>query len=111
MISDDLLIFLLYRIILSLVLLCTTDFELPGGDPVPGAGVVWISDAVFSDFNFGYVARGITMFAKNWINKDALNTPPLQEPRSVSAVYVDHLNIFDIHVDKKLENNTCVLIS
>jgi hypothetical protein len=72
-----------------------SDFETPGGDPVPGEGIVWISDAVFSDFNFGYAARGITMFAKNWINKDAIDTPPLQEPRSVSAVYVEQLNIFD----------------
>jgi len=72
-----------------------SDFEKPGGDPVPGEGIVWISDAVFSDFNFGYAARGITMFAKNWINKDAVDTPPLQERRSVSAVYVDQLNIFD----------------
>ena len=41
------------------------------------------------------------MFEKNWIDKDALNTPPLQEPRSVSAVYVDQLNIFDtqLHFD------------
>ena len=30
------------------------------------------------------------MFAKNWINEDAIDTPPLQEPRSV-----DQLNIFD----------------
>ena len=41
------------------------------------------------------------MFEKNWIDKDALTTPPLQEPRSVSAVYVDQLNIFDtqLHFD------------
>jgi len=78
-----------------------SSFRKPGEDPVPGAGIVWISDAVFSDFNYGYVARGITMFEKNWIDKDALTTPPLQEPRSVSAVYVDQLNIFDtqLHFD------------